>query len=315
MESRGRRARLLAVIVVVGEALIDLVIDPSGAVTAALGGAPFNTARACGRLGADVAFLGAISDDRFGSRLFEQLVTDDVDVSHVPRVAVPTTLAAAELDERGAASYRFYIEGTSAPALDRAPDLGDVDVLFTGGLGLVLEPMATTVEAMVADASPTTMVVVDVNCRPLIVPDREPYAARVERVASMAHIVKVSDEDLEYLVPGVDATEAARAILSSGPAAVLVTGGAGGVSIVTADGVRAVPVDPVEVVDTIGAGDTFGGGLIVWLTVNDVSISSIGDLDVLERAVRAANAAAGVVCTRRGADPPHLADLPPDWAS
>ena len=107
-------------ILVAGEALIDLVISPSGDVSAALGGAPFNTARACSRLGGDVSFLGAISVDRFGQMLATQLADDGVDLAHASRVDRPTTLAAAELDEHGAATYRFYIEGTSAPALDRS---------------------------------------------------------------------------------------------------------------------------------------------------------------------------------------------------
>lgn len=301
-------------ITVVGEALIDLVIDPSGQVTAALGGAPFNTARACGRLGVEVSFVGALSDDRFGSMLRSQLVADGVDVGAAPTVRLPTTLAAAELDDHGAAAYRFYVEGTSAPALDTPPTLGGGGVLFTGGLALVLDPMASTVAAMVASASDRTMVVVDVNCRPLVIPDREAYVERVRQVVAATHVVKVSDEDLDYLAPGVEASVAARELLATGPLGVLVTGGGHGVHVVTRSGERFVPVEPVDVVDTIGAGDTFGGGFVAWTTLRGLTVSQIGDPDVLVRAVRAANAAAGVACTRRGADPPHRADLPADWA-
>lgn len=301
-------------ITVVGEALIDLVIDPDGQVTAALGGAPFNTARACGRLGAEVAFVGGLSDDRFGTMLRAQLVADGVDVSHAPLVSAPTTLAAAELDEAGAASYRFYIDGTSAPSLAAVtpPEGG---VVFTGGLGLVLEPMATTVEHLVDAVDRSTMVVIDVNCRPLVVPDREAYVGRVERIAAHAHVVKVSDEDLAYLAPGTDPMEAARRLLGLGPRVVLITRGGRGVQVLGRAGERYVAVEPVDVVDTIGAGDTFGGGLITWLTSNDVGVDDLDDLDVLVRAVRAANVAAGVACTRRGADPPHRDDLPLDWAT
>lgn len=313
-------ARLRLVIVVVGEALVDLVIDTAGRVTAALGGAPYNTARACGRLGTDVSFVGALSDDRFGSMLRAQLVADGVDVARAPIVGLPTTLAAAELDDGGAASYRFYIQGTSAPALDAEPDrvdrvLAPCDVVFTGGLGLVLEPMATTVEAMLTSAPADVLVVVDANCRPHVVADREAYVERVRRVMARAHLVKVSDEDLDYLVPGVDPLDAARALLAVGPLGVVVTGGGRGVHVLTSAGERYEPVAPVEVVDTIGAGDTFGGALIAWLTLRGLGVEQMDDPDVLARAVRAANAAAGVACTRRGADPPRLADLPPDWAS
>lgn len=313
--ARSARDRLRTVITVVGEALIDLVVDQRGDVTAALGGAPFNTARACGRLGADVAFVGALSDDRFGSMLRAQLVEDGVDVSGAPVVTVPTTLAAAELDERGAATYRFYIEGTSAPSLTSVPQLGAGGALVTGGLALVLEPMAVTVERTLAEVDRSTLVMVDVNCRPLVVPDRSVYVERVARVVARSHLVKVSDEDLAYLVPGADPVDAAHGVLDRGPSAVLLTRGGSGVHVVTSDGDRFVAVEPVEVVDTIGAGDTFGGGLVTWLTSNEITTDRVGDPDLLARAVHAANVAAGVACTRRGADPPHRADLPGDWSS
>ena len=296
-------------ITVVGEALIDLVITPDGSVDAALGGAPFNTARACGRLGAEVRFAGALSIDRFGSMLTDQLAADGVDVSAAPRVEMPTTLAAAELDERGAASYRFYIEGTSAPALVAAPPGQPGDVLFTGGLGLVLEPMATTVEATIA-AALDQLVVIDVNCRPLIIADREAYVARVDRVIAHAQVVKVSDEDLEYLAPGQDSLDAARRLLERGPSVVLLTAGGDGVHVVTPAGVDTVAVPAVDVVDTIGAGDSFGAGFLTWWTDSG---SSIGDADRVVDAVRAATAVAGVVVGRRGADPPWRDELPADW--
>ncbi len=302
---------------VVGEALIDLVITPDGDVTAALGGAPFNTARAAARLGADVEFGGTLSVDRFGSMLADQLVADGVAVSG-PRTELPTTLAAAELDDGGAASYRFYIEGTSAPALCVDATATDavtpVTVLFTGGLALVLQPMADTVLRMIDDADAATLVAVDINCRPKIITDGDAYLQTVRRALARADLVKVSDDDLAYLQPGVDPIDAARALLDDGPKVVLVTAGAAGTSIVTSDGVIEVPVGdlPGPVVDTIGAGDTFGGGLLAWWQAAGLSRDSMTH-EGLVRAVRAAHAAAAVVVTRQGADPPHRADLPDDW--
>lgn len=302
-------------ITVVGEALVDLVITPEGAVEAKLGGAPFNTARACGRLGAAVRFVGAVSVDRFGTMLADQLTADGVDTSQLVRVEAPTTLAAAELDDGGAASYRFYIDGTSAPALDQIGDTAlEGDVVFTGGLGLVLEPMATAVESAIARAPSDQLVVVDVNCRPKIVTDRDAYVARVDRVVRHAHLVKVSDEDLEYLRPGVDPLDAARAMLPSGPAAVLVTRGGDGVHVLTADGAAVVEIGPVDVVDTIGAGDSFGAGFLAWWVASGLGSEDAGNLDDLVRAVRAANIVAGVVVTRRGADPPWRHELSSDWS-
>lgn len=298
---------------VIGEALIDLVITADGAVEAKLGGAPFNTARACGRLGADVRFVGALSVDRFGSMLAEQLGADGVDLAHAARVDLPTTLAAAELDDSGAATYRFYIDGTSAPALDDiAAHAVAADVVFTGGLGLVLEPMAATVESAIRDAA-EQFVVVDVNCRPLVVPDRETYVGRVERVLAHTDVLKVSDEDLEYLRPGSDPLVAAEAMLALGPSAVLVTRGGDGVHVATGSGSTVVPVDPVDVVDTIGAGDSFGAGFLAWWVGAGFGRADAADLDRLVAAVRAGNRVAGVVVTRRGADPPWRHELPPDW--
>ena len=303
----------MAVIVVVGEALVDLVIGPGGDVTAALGGAPFNTARACGRLGADVSFVAAVSVDRFGSMLVAQLEADGVSTDHVARVDVPTTLAAAELDEHGAAQYRFYIQGTSAPMLSDPPlDLGG-EVLFTGGLGLVLEPMAEAVERMVVTNHAHGLVMIDVNCRPRIIPDRDAYVERVQRVVSHAHIVKVSDEDLAYLWPDDGPVEAARLLLRRGPRAVLLTAGGDGVRILTAEAEELIPVQPVEVMDTIGAGDSFGGGFLSAWIASGARVDQAGDVDRLRRSVEAANVVAGIVCTRRGADPPWRSELADTW--
>ncbi len=308
------------VIVVAGEALVDLVIDADGQVSAALGGAPFNTARTCGRLGADVAFVGTVSVDRFGTMLAARLDADGVSTDHVVRVDLPTTLAAAELNEHGGATYRFYIQGTSAPALSAVPaDLAS-DVVFTGGLGLVLEPMAETVEAMLTDLErtvgdgPRPLVVVDVNCRPRIVPDRRSYVERIERVVAHAHVVKVSDEDLDYLAPGVDHLVAAQRLLDRGTSAVLLTAGGEGVHVITAAGQTTVPTEPVDVVDTIGAGDSFGGGFVSWWTAAGCTPDDARSLDSLVPAAHAANLVASIVCTRRGADPPWRAELPADWS-
>jgi fructokinase len=302
------------VIVVVGEALVDLVVEANGAVTAALGGAPVNASRTCGRLGADVSFGGAISVDRFGCMLAARLAADNVALDLVERCDQPTTLAVAEVDDRGAASYRFYVEGTSAPSYttkleDRRPDW-----LFTGGLGLVFEPMADTVEVMLDDRPAGCAVMVDVNCRPRVVGDRERYLSRLDRVVARADVVKVSDEDLAYITPGVAPVDAARELLARGPRAVLLTAGGASVHVFTTAGATSVPVPAVEVVDTIGAGDSFSGGFLAWWSAADQAVDQLGALDALVPAVTAAVAVAGVTCTRRGADPPWRHELPEGWS-
>jgi fructokinase len=301
-------------ITVAGEALVDLVIQPDGDVTATLGGAPFNTARAAARLGAPVTFVGALSTDRFGSLLAAQLEADGVHIASA-RTDLPTTLAAAELDDAGAASYRFYIDGTSAPALEPG-DTASIGsgIFFTGGLGLVLQPMADTVLAMVKAVDDSTTVVFDINCRPKVVGDRAAYLDRVNQLLKRADIVKVSDDDLAYLSPGMGVLDAAHQLRAVGGAAVLVTAGASTTSIVTGGRVTEVPVAPLDspVVDSIGAGDTFGGALVAWWMASGRGRPDV-DAKGLQQAVLAAHEAAAVVVTRRGADPPRRAALPDDW--
>jgi fructokinase len=301
------------VIVVVGEALVDLVIGLDGTVSAALGGAPYNTARTCGRLGATVAFMGAVSDDRFGTMMVARLVDDRVSTDLVQHVSVPTTLAAAELDAHGAATYRFYTEATSAPALRPAALPAATETLFAGGLGLVLEPMADTVAGIVERVGDDVMVMVDLNCRPAVIDDRDRYLGRVDAVLARADVVKVSDDDLAYVSPGVVPNDAARRLLTVGPRAVLLTAGGSHVTVLTAHDERVVPVEPVEVVDTIGAGDAFAGGFMSWWSASGRRRADVADVEGLVAAAAAANRVAGIVCTRRGADPPWRHELGDDW--
>ena len=174
--------------------------------------------------------------------------------------------------------------------------------------------MAATVEAMVADRAANSFVMLDVNCRPKIVPDRDRYVERVGRVVAMADVVKVSDEDLAYLAPGQDPVDAAGELLGRGPKAILVTAGGDATRIITEAGEAEVPVRPVEVVDTIGAGDSFDAGFLVWWSVSGLTAADAGDLGRLVPAVEAANAVAAVVVGRRGADPPRRDELPTDWS-
>jgi fructokinase len=304
-------------LVVLGEALVDLVIDSRGNVDAALGGAPFNTARAAARLGTPTRFGGAISVDRFGSMLAAQLERDGVDVALAPRTERPTTLAAAEIDESGGARYRFYFEGTSAPVLtetDVAAGVAGASVVFTGGLGLVLEPMASAIANGVQDLGDDVLLAIDVNCRPAVIPDRDRYLDRLGSVLPRVGLLKVSDEDLDYLYPGVEVLGAAERLLAAGPGAIVVTSGPQGTTVLTPNGKGHVDVDPIAapIADTIGAGDTFIGGLLAWWDQRGLSRQRLRDDDLIA-AVGAGHAAAAVVVTRRGAEPPHRHELSPDW--
>lgn len=302
-------------VVVAGEALVDLILRPDGSITAVPGGGPFNAARTLARLGIETAFLGGLSADRFGHDLRTRLEEDGVRLGMPVPLNLPTTLALAELDEGGAASYRFYFAGTSAPLVTaedaRAAFDAEATVLHVGTLGLVFEPMATTMEALVAGIGDDVLVFVDPNCRPLTIADRDAYIARLHRVLARADVVKVSGDDLEYLSPGVDGLAACSDLLALGPQVVLFTDGAETVHVlVRGGGSFSVEVPSVEVVDTVGAGDSFGGGFLATWVDAGLSRTDLADLPALRTAVERAVVVAGITCTRAGAEPPHLADLP-----
>lgn len=299
-------------IIVGGEALVDLVIDPDGSVTAKLGGGPFNAARAIGRLGSDVAFLGALSRDRFGTLLHRQLLADAVDDSLLQFTDLPTTLASAELDEGGAASYHFYLSETAAPNLHLQALPAEVSILHVGTLGMVLEPMATTMEAIVGGIGTGVLVLLDPNCRPRVTPDRVGYLARLERMLGRADVVKVSSDDLDFIAPD-DRSTGIRMLLVGGATVVLHTDGGRSVHIHWTSGAIEVPVPAVEVVDTIGAGDAFGGAFAAWWDQAGLGRRDLPDHDAMRAAVTAAVEVAAVSCARVGAQPPRQAELGDKW--
>ena len=300
-------------VVVAGEALIDLVPGDHGALRGHPGGGPFNAARTLARLERPVAYLGRLSCDRFGRDLRAALAADGVRLDTVVDTEDPTTLALAEVDARGSALYRFYVEGTSAPGLtleDARARLPETPaVLFVGTLGLVLEPMAATYEALVAEADDATLVFLDPNVRPSVIADAAAYRARLDRVLGRADVVKASVEDLEWLEPTATAEEAARTLLARGPVVALVTTGGDGALVVTANRAEPVAGARADVVDTIGAGDAFGGGFLAWWTRAGLGRVDLADLGHVVDATRYACAVAARTCERAGADPPRADEV------
>ncbi len=300
-------------IVVAGDALVDLIVRADGSITAVPGGGPYNSARAIGRLGMPVSWIGGLSSDRFGRDLEAGLAGAGVDLSMAQRTELPTTLALAEIGVDGAASYRFYTDATSAPSVHPEPLAAglpaDTEAVLTGTLGFVLEPMATTLEGLVAALPPDLPLMVDPNCRPSITRDPDAFRARLTRVLARTDVVKVSTEDLAFLLPGASVNAAIAWVQAVGPRVVLVTDGAAPVRVVV-DGVEhAVAAPQVEVVDTIGAGDTFGGAFLACLVQGGGGRHSAGDPDAVLRAARFAVRASAFVCERAGANPPTLAEL------
>ena len=300
-------------IVVCGEALIDLIRDSDGMQHAAPGGGPFNTARALARLGVPTSFLGRLSEDGFGRRLAELLATDGVGLDLASVGPEPTTVAIAEVDRLGHATYRFEVEGTSAPNLTAAMVparlAAGVNALHVGTLGLVLEPMATTLADLLRGECEGRLVMVDPNIRVALTGGRG-YRERLQALMVESTIVKASETDLAWLYPGRDHRDVAEDLLSKNVPLVVVTRGAHGAYAAHGDIRVHVEAPTVEVVDTIGAGDAFGAGLLAWLHDHDlVRPELLLGRESLRAALSYACLAASLTCERAGADPPRKREM------
>ncbi|TGB15279.1 carbohydrate kinase [Streptomyces sp. MZ04] len=304
-------------IVVAGEALIDLVPqDSAGAVPPSLpplaprlGGGPYNTAVALGRLGSPVAFCSRISRDAFGDALVEGLRAADVDVSYVQRGAEPTTLAVASIGPDGSAGYSFYVDGTADrlfTAPDRLPD--GVRAVSFGTCSLVLEPGASAYEELMRrESARGVFTALDPNIRAGLIPDADAYRARFKSWLPSVSLLKLSEDDASWL------GGTPREWLASGPGAVVITRGGKGLTVFTRDGGEwSVPGEQVDVVDTIGAGDTVNAALLHGLSLrNALSTPGLAALgaDGWGEVLRLAARAAAITVSRAGAEPPHAAEL------
>jgi fructokinase len=292
---------------------MDMIDAGDGTRRAMPGGGPFNTARALARLEVPTAFLGRLSQDVFGRELTDLLVSDGVNLALASIGPEPTTIAVVQLDGEGLAEYKFFVEGTSAPSLtdgmiprEFAPD---VNAIHVGTLGLVLEPIASTLVNLVARERGRRLLMIDPNVRVGLVDD-EDYRERLLSVASQSTIVKASRDDLAWLCKGLDYKEAADRILREGAKAVVVTLGADGAY--GAHGAHRISVSapPVDIVDTIGAGDAFGAALLAWLHDHDAIRPDLSlDGEQLEAALDYACLAASLTCARAGADPPWKSQM------
>jgi fructokinase len=298
-------------ITVAGEALIDLIVDPAGHIDPRLGGGPFNVVRAVARLGLTAAFLGRLSSDRFGRLIREDLERHGVLAAVEASTDAPTTLAMVDVDPAGVPGYHFYLAGTAAATIgpEQAVLPADTTALHIGSLGLVMEPAATSLEQLVAVLPAGITVMLDPNCRPSAIASRQAYLNRLDRILRRVDLVKTSTEDLTYLFPGQDTEHAAAELLASGPGCVVVTDGAAAVRAFAAGQEIRAEVPPVNVVDTVGAGDAFGGAFLAWWIGNGFGRDALRDPDTVGRATRAAIYASVVTCTRRGAEPPWASEL------
>lgn len=308
-----------------GEALIDMLPRQSAEGEAVFapypGGSVFNTAVALARLGTPVGLFTGLSDDLFGDRLARVLAANGVDHSLAARSNRPTTLAFVTLTG-GQASYTFYDEGTAGRML-RAEDLPDLPETciagFFGGISLAVEPCADAYLELARRVSASgRLVMVDPNIRPSFIADEARYRERMEKLFALADIVKASDEDLAWLMGTKDSDEdpalAAEAMRARGPAVVLVTQGGEGVTAYSGAEPVHVPARAVEVVDTVGAGDTFNAGFLAGLADQGaLTVDAVRDAlpaEVLQAALDLGVRAAAVTVSRAGANPPKRDELP-----
>ena len=275
-----------------------------------VGGGPANTAKALARLGHEVHFIDGISTDQYGLAARKELSDDEVKLDLALTSDKPTCRAIVSLNENGGASYEFEIDGTATFdfSLDWLPDPSRYKphVLHIGTLVTIIQPGADVLYDWALQVAEFAPIVFDPNIRPSVMGNRDLYEAAVEKWAAISSVIKVSDDDLAWLFPDKTVTEVATRWVNDGAALVVVTRGADGLIGFTADGVVEVPGAKITVVDTVGAGDTVGA-IIVEAMVEKGILNLTGD--VLATTLTRAAVAAGITCSRKGAQPPYKHEL------
>lgn len=303
-----------------GEALIDMIPTATEAGPDAFaphaGGAVFNTSIALGRLGVQTGLLTGLSTDMFGRQLIDALKASRVDTRYAIRSDRPTTLAFVRLQD-GHATYCFFDENSAGRMLSPVdmPTLSDdVFTLYFGGISLASEPGANAYAALLEREGAHRAVMLDPNIRPRFIEDAERYRARLNRMFALADIVKVSDEDLNWIFPApLSLSEKVEALQGLGPRILILTRGGEGATGFLADGTEvSVPAAKVDIVDTVGAGDTFNAGFLAKL-------SELGELqkprlrrisaDALREALTHGARVAAITVSRAGANPPWAREL------
>ena len=303
-----------------GEALIDMIptptkAGPDGFVPHA-GGAVFNTAIALGRLGAQVGMLSGLSSDMFGRQLVDGLKASHVDVSHVVLSGRPTTLAFVRL-VGGHATYDFYDENSAGRMItpEDMPALSsEVSALYFGGISLACEPGADAYAELLARNAEGRAVMIDPNIRPGFIKDIERYRQRLDRMLALSDIVKVSDEDLNWINPApLSLRDKVAELLKKGPSVVILTRGGEGATGYLANGEEVqVPAVKAEIVDTVGAGDTFNAGVLAKMSeLGQLHKSALVTLapEVLSEALAYGARVAAVTVSRAGANPPWVEEI------
>ena len=290
--------------------LIDLIPGADGARVPHVGGGPANTAKALARLGHDVQFIDGISTDEYGVAARKELLDDEVKLDLALTSDKPTCLAIISLDANGGASYEFKIDGTATFDFDLKwlpdPSRYKPQVLHIGTLVTVIQPGADVLYDWAMQVAEFAPIVFDPNIRPSVMGDHDLYEAAVEKWAALSSVIKVSDDDMAWLYSGQKYEDVAQRWLNDGAALVVVTRGSNGIIGFTADGAIEVDGAKITVADTVGAGDTVGA-IIVEAMIEKGILALTGD--VLKATLHRAAVAAGITCSRKGAQPPYKHEL------
>ena len=301
-------------VLVIGELLVDLIwrTEDGDRITPHAGGSPANVALGLQRLDQPVTLSTCWGEDPAGRLIEAHVKASGLNVARVRSASNRTTIALAYIDPAtGAASYEFM------PAWDPDPFSVEPDValLHTGSLAGVIGPGAERVQEACRHVRVKSggVVSVDLNVRPAALPRRDAYRAAAEQLVRYAHVVKASDEDLEWLYPGYDPVDAARALLTLGPQLTIVTHGGRGATAVTTEHRVDAQAPVIEVVDTVGAGDAFQAALLDALlgyaAATDAKVHIPETADELSELLRYCTVAGAIACTRPGADPPTRAEI------
>lgn len=298
-----------------GDALIDFVpvAAPDGglAFQPRVGGAVLNAATALARLGEAVSFVGALSNDLFGDMLAAHMLREGIGTDHVIRSDDDSTLAFVRLDN-GEARYAFYDRTSAGRHWPGATALPQAAALHLGSVTLIAAPSGDAYAALAEALSPHMVISLDPNCRPSLIADRDSYRARIARIAAVSHLIRLSEEDFDYLHPDKDEAIVAETLLTGTPALVLISRGAVGATAYWTGGRLDSPAQSVDVVDTIGAGDVFHAAMLAGLSRRGaLTAGGLAGLTrpELEGLLRFATRAAAMNCAAAGCDPPRATDL------
>ena len=297
---------------VCGEALIDLIpVRPGSDQRQAIpGGGPANTAHALARLDIPTEFIGGLSDDQYGQRMRAEFIAGRVGLTFTPEHQLPTCLAIVSIDVDGGATYEFKINGTATFAFtaENLPDPKVIqpDAIYIGTLATIIEPGASILKDWIIQAQDYAPIIYDPNIRSSVISDRSRYQEVVKEWVALSNVVKASEDDLAWLYPETNPLEIARSWVSIGVQLVVITKGENGIVGVTENQEVSIPGVKVEVIDSVGAGDTVGAVLVEALV--EFGLEKL-TRDLLSHTLHRAALAAAITCSRAGANPPTKAEL------